>query len=337
MILFIGNILSAHGTNPTAIEDLIQTFTKKYEVKYASERKNQLFRLIEMVTVVFTNKKKCDVIIIDVFSTKAFIFAAGIIMIAKIYNIPYIPVFRGGNLGERYRQYPKVFHFLFNGADTIICPSVYLKNYFQEFPFNMQIIPNYIDLGRYKFKERSSIKPKLLWVRSIHSIYNPAMAISVLGAVLKRYPEAQLCMVGPTKDDSIKVVQNMITSLKVKSKVTITGQMSKVEWIALARNYDIFINTTNIDNNPVSLLEAMALGLPIVSTNAGGIPYLIENKITGLLVKPKDVDAMVDSIFNLLDGKINGQIIARNARDKVSEFDKMNIIKFWDGILYSKV
>ena len=182
----------------------------------------------------------------------------------------------------------------------------------------------------YSFKIRKEIKPKILWVRSIHNIYNPEMAINILEKIRKTYPGAKLCMVGPVKDNRVMGnLKKLISRLDLQNHVLFSGQLSKIEWTSLSKNYDIFINTTDYDNNPVTLLEAMALGLPIVSTNVGGVPYLIDDNVTGLLVEAKKSEQMVGKINELISGKIDGYQIARNAREAVSHYDKNEIIKQW--------
>jgi len=79
-------------------------------------------------------------------------------------------------------------------------------------------------------------------------------------------------MVGPDKDSSLGEAKDLAKQLGVAESVTFTGVLPKAQWHQLSEKFDIFINTTNIDNMPVSIIEAMALGLPIVSTNAGGLP-----------------------------------------------------------------
>lgn len=330
MILLIGNILSRHGLNPTAIEDLIETLTQKYEIKFASNKMNSLLRLLDMISLVIINRKKCNVIIVDVFGTKAIFFAICVILLAKMYKIPYIPVLRGGYLGKRYKKHPHIFNFLLSDARTIISPSEYLRESFQNNSFSITVIPNYIDLEKYRFKTRKKIKPHLLWVRSIHNIYNPSMAIHVLDKIRKIYPDGRLCMVGPVKDNRVmEQLKILISRLDLQDHVLFSGQLSKIEWTAISKDYDIFINTTDYDNNPVTLLEAMALGMPIVSTNVGGVPYLIDDNVTGLLVEAKKSEQMVGKINELISGKIDGYQIARNAREAVSHYDKNEIIKQW--------
>ena len=276
------------------------------------------------------HQKSCKLIIVDVFGTKAILFSISVILVAKIYKIPYIPVLRGGYLPERYRKYPPIFIFLFSNASKIICPSKYLKRCFDDKNYTIKVIPNYIDLKMYSFKIRKQIKPQILWVRSIHNIYNPLMAVHVLDGIKKKYPDARLCMVGPVKDNRVmEQLKILISRLDLQDHVLFSGQLSKIEWTALSKDYDIFINTTDYDNNPVTLLESMALGLPIVSTNVGGVPYLIDDKVTGLLVEAKKSEQMVEKINELISGKIDGYQIARNAREAVSYYDKNEIIKQW--------
>ena len=330
MILLIGNFLSSHGLNPTAIEDLATALSNRYEIKISSDKKNPFFRLLDMAMSVVNNRKRCQLIIVDVFSTYALTFSCLVIFLAKLFNIPYIPVLRGGYLPERYKKHPHIFNFLLSDARTIISPSEYLQESFQNNSFSITVVPNYIDLKKYSFKTRKKIKPHLLWVRSIHNIYNPLMAVHVLDGIKKKYPDARLCMVGPVKDNRVmEQLKILISRFELQDHVTFSGQLSKIEWVALSKNYDIFINTTDYDNNPVTLLEAMALGLPIVSTNVGGIPCLIDAAVTGLLVKVKDSDQMAEKINELISGKIDGYQIARNAREAVSHYDKNEIIKQW--------
>jgi len=334
MILLVGNFLSKHGLNPTAIEDLAIILSARYEIQSCSNKKQPFFRMTDMVMTIICNWKKYSLIIIDVFSTHAFIFSCVIISLAKLFKIPYFPVLRGGYLPGRHKKNPRIFNFLFSNARTIISPSNYLKDYFENNRISIKIIPNYIDLEKYCFKKRKKIRPHLLWVRSIDRIYNPLMAIYVLDKIRKLYPDARLCMVGPVKDKIImKKITKIICKLSLQDHVIFSGKLSKIEWAKLSEKYDIFINTTDYDNNPITLLEAKALGLPIISTNVGGVPYLITDGVSGLLVDQNDSDQMAEKINKLISGKINGEILTINSLKEVSKFDKKNIIEKWYQVI----
>ena len=120
---------------------------------------------------------------------------------------------------------------------------------------------------------------------------------------------------------------------ELKVPVTFTGKLPKADWIALAKDYNIFINTTNFDNMPLSVIEAMALGLPIISTNVGGIPYLITDGVDGLLVTKNDAHAMVQAIINTINDMEATQNRVNNARAKVEDFDWDTVKSKWESIL----
>ena len=161
------------------------------------------------------------------------------------------------------------------------------------------------------------------------------MAIKVLEELLKEYPEAELCMVGPDKDESYKECFNYAESNKLPVKFL--GKLTKQEWTGLSKEYDIFINTTNVDNTPVSIIEAMALGFPIISTNVGGIPYLLRDKETGLLVAPKDKSTMVDAISTLLKNPDLAENLSGNARLQAEKFDWKIVKNEWKKVFLGRL
>ena len=115
--------------------------------------------------------------------------------------------------------------------------------------------------------------------------------------------------------------------------IQFTGKLSKAEWIDLSESYDIFINTTNVDNTPVSLIEAMALGLPIVSTNVGGIPYLISHEENGLLVESNNVESMMEAVAKLLEDQKMAERLSIAGRRKSEEFDWKKVKLKWLDLL----
>ena len=151
----------------------------------------------------------------------------------------------------------------------------------------------------------------------------------------QQYPDAQLTMVGPDVDGSMEKCKLLSAELGVEQQITFTGKLSKEEWTKLAQEKDIFINTTNYDNLPVSVLEAMALGLPVVSTNVGGIPYIIKDKQNGVLVNPGEVSEMADAILQLIHNEELSTTISLNARKYAEQFDWSIIKVKWQKLFNS--
>jgi glycosyltransferase involved in cell wall biosynthesis len=157
------------------------------------------------------------------------------------------------------------------------------------------------------------------------------MAIDVFNLIKSNYSNATLCMVGPDKDGSLEITKKYAENLGLN--VIFTGGLPQKKWLELSNGYDVFINTTHIDNTPISVMEAMAMGLPIVSTNVGGIPYLLENEKDSLLVNDNDVQVMANSIIRTLENQSETFIRVQNARKKVESFDWNSVKKLWNNLL----
>lgn len=330
-VLYIGNNLK--GNNPTALLLLTNLLKKnKFKVDVYSSKKNKFSRLLEMCWGVI-KQSKVDYILIDTYSTFNFYYALVVSQLARIFSIPYIPILHGGNLPNRLNSHPWLSNLIFNYSYLNVAPSNYLKTEFEKNQYHTIFIPNGIELKNYAYKSREKVDPTLLWVRAFDAIYNPLMAIEVLAALKKTYPSASLCMVGPDKDGSLKQCKELAQTLNVQDAIEFTGLLLKTAWIEKATAFDIFINTTNIDNTPVSVIEAMALGLPVISTNVGGMPYLINNHVDGVLVACNDYVQMSKDIAELIENPKNTHLLAQNARKKVAEFDSEVVAEKWKKIL----
>ena len=332
-ILYLGNKLSKHGKTPTGIDFLTPKLRELgFNVIAVSDKKNKIFRLLHMWKSIIQHKRNVDMILIDTYSTLNFYYAFTSAILAKSLKIPYICILRGGDLPSRIRNHKKKSEKLFLNSKTNIALSYYLLEAFKQQGFqNVQYIPNPIPLKNYTFQKREVLVPRLLWVRSFAEIYNPSLAIEILAQLKKYFPQAELCMVGPEKDGSLESCRRLAQSKHLQVKFT--GKLSKEKWIALSSSYNIFINTTNFDNTPVSVIEAMALGLPVVSTNVGGLPYLIADQHDGVLVQKDNESLFVAAIEKIIDTPGFTKKITVNARKKVESFDWEVVKEKWDDVL----
>jgi glycosyltransferase involved in cell wall biosynthesis len=222
---------------------------------------------------------------------------------------------------------------IFKNSYINVSPSKYLYHEFSKSGYDTIYIPNAISMRLYPFTLRSAFTPKLLWVRAFDEIYNPKMAVEVLFELKKKYKNAALCMVGPDKDGSFQEVIDLAKTKNVADSIEFTGLLTKQEWIKKSKNYSFFINTTNFDNMPVSIIEAMALGLPVISTNVGGMPYLIEDSVTGKLVAKNNVLQMTNTIESIIENPSLGVEITKNAKQQVTHFDEAIVKKMWLNLL----
>lgn len=326
-ILYVGNKLSVHGKTPTGVETLGPKLeTLGVRVLTTSDKKKKWFRLADMLLTIVRTRSTADAVLIDTYSTQNFYYAFLCGMLCRLLHLPYYPVLHGGNLPNRLKNSPRMSKLLFINAKLNIAPSQYMHDFFVKKGFqNTVYIPNHIDLANYPFKERNSVAAKLIWVRSFKQIYHPEMAIEAAHLLVKKGYEVSLCMVGPAIDGTYRKCVELAQTLKVN--VRFSGRLSKPQWIALSQEYDILINTTHADNLPVSILEAMALGLPVVSTDVGGIPFLISHEKNGLLCSDSDSNEMTNQIVRLIENPTLTAQISRKARETAEEFA-------WDKVKY---
>ncbi|QTE23059.1 glycosyltransferase family 4 protein [Polaribacter cellanae] len=331
-ILYIGNNLGKQSKYKTTLETLSFLLREeKFSLKLSSDKKNKIVRLFDMIFTIFKNRRNTDYILIDTFSTTSFYFAFIVSQLSRFYRIKYLPILHGGNLPYRLDKSQRISKLLFNNSDKNIAPSNYLKSEFEKRGFKVVYIPNTIEIEKYTFTYRNFLKPNLLWVRSFKELYNPTLAIEVLLLLKSEFPLAKLCMVGPEIDDSFEQTKKMVSKYNLESSVKFTGTLPSKEWHKASESYDIFINTTNFDNTPISVMEAMALGLVIVSTNAGGMPYLITNNKNGILVEKGNSKQMAREIIKII--KSNKIILATKAREEVENFGWNNVKNKWLSIL----
>lgn len=332
-LLYIGNKLSEHGFTPTSIETLGPLLEEEgYVLAYASSERHQVLRFFDMVRVFLKSRRQIDFVLIDTYSTRNFWYAVVIGYLAKRSHIRYIPILRGGDLPNRLLRSTKTAQRLFGDAYVNIAPSNYLAEAFRAFGVsNLEYIPNTIILEKYPLHPKVYEVPHLLWVRSFAGIYNPRMAVDVLEHLRLRFPEATLTMIGPDKDGSLALTQAYATQKQLD--VVFTGRLSKSEWIAYSERCNVFINTTDFDNTPVSVMEAMALGFPVVSTNVGGVPFLLEDGVDAVLVHPNDSAAMSEAVVRLLEDAVYREKIRANALQKAQTWDWNSVKKLWKSVL----
>lgn len=332
-LLYIGNKLSGQGNTVTSIETLGSFLESEgVVIYYASSKRNKIVRMLDMLLKTVKYSRKVDFVLIDTYSTINFWYALIISQICRFLKVKYIPKLHGGNLPYRLEKSEFFSKLIFNNAYINIAPSKYLYDNFKKKGFeNLIYIPNTIELSNYPFEEKKYDFPSLLWVRSFSKIYNPLMALKVFELVKQKYPNATLTMVGPRKDESNE--EAIQYSEKNNLNVEFTGKLTKKEWIELSKKTNVFINTTHFDNTPISVIEAMALGLPVVSTNVGGIPYLITHNENGFLVEDSDVDGMASQILKICSNDIKMEEITNSARKLVSNFDWDKVKFLWFKLL----
>lgn len=334
-MLIVGNFLSAVGYTRQFCEDLAERLRAVgWSVVTTSHKPNRLARLVDMVVTTWRRRNEYEVAQVDVFSGPAFFWAEAVCWTLQRVGKLYILTLHGGNLPEFARRYPKRVSRLLNSAAAVTTPSRYLLEQMKTYRSDIHLIPNALDLSHYRFRLRQKAQPRLVWLRSFHSIYNPTLAPRMLAQLVSEFPNIHLTMVGPDKGDgSLQATQKVTEELGLNGHIAFPGGVPKASVPDWLDKSDIFINTTNVDNTPVSVLEAMACGLCVVSTNVGGIPYLLEHEKDALLVPPDDPKAMAEAVRRILIEPELARHLSHNAYEKVRQFDWSIIVSQWEKLL----
>jgi glycosyltransferase involved in cell wall biosynthesis len=321
-----------HGNTVTAIEILGKFLENDgYHIVYASSEKNKFLRFSEMIRKTLALRGQADYVLIDTYSTQNFWYAFAVSQLCRLLKMKYIPILHGGNLPDRLKRNPVLCRMVFKNAHANVAPSGYLQEAFEKAGFNVLRIPNPFDVTAFPVFERAHLGPKLLWVRAFSPIYNPQMALKVMEHLKTDFPDVTLCMVGPDKTHMVEKIKQLAQAKHLT--VIFPGRLPKEEWASLSKQYDIFINTAHTDNAPFSIIEAAALGMAIVSTNVGGIPHLLEQRKTAMLVGDDNHLAMANAIRELIGNSELQQNLIANSRRLAAESDWQSIRQKWSEIL----
>jgi glycosyltransferase involved in cell wall biosynthesis len=332
--LVIANFLSGRPGTRSAAEDLVVNLERLgCEFICASHFRPGWLRGLHMLWVAVTQSKKYDVAVVDLYSGKAFLWGEALSLLLPRLGRPFAFILRGGALPDYAKSRRKRVMACLRRASRVYAPSSYLLEHMRSYRSGMELLPNAIDLARYPFNLRRSPGPRLVWLRAFHNIYNPQLAPKVIQLLVSEFPEIQLAMYGPDKGDgSLQQTRATAASEKVSDRIIFAGPAPKSSVGSKLADSDIFINTTDVDNTPVSVIEAMACGLCIVSTNVGGLPFLLEHEKDALLVPPNDAAAMAAAVKRVLTEEGLAERLSRNARKKAAGLDWVEIMPLWHGL-----
>ncbi|HHX08675.1 MAG TPA: glycosyltransferase family 4 protein [Chloroflexi bacterium] len=334
-VLMIGNYLPQPKYNKNIWQFLAERLsTHGWRVITTSSKENQVVRLIDMLHTVWRYRQKYQLAQIDVFSGKAFFFAQVCSWLLKILRKPIILTLHGGGLAEFAQTNPRKVSSLFQRASVVVTPSPFLQHALSSFHPDIRHIPNPIDASAAIVRLRQNPRPILVWVRAFHQIYNPNLAVQSIALLAPDFPDLRLLMIGPDKGDgSLSQFIQEASTLSVDQNIELIGPLYHEDVLAWLDKADIFINTTNFDAAPRSVLEAMANGLCVVSTNVGGVPYIIEDGKDGLLVPPGEPELMAAEIRKILTDHQLAEMLSKNARSKAIQYDWSSILPQWLALL----
>lgn len=275
-----------------------------------------LARLLPYLWNLFVAFRRCDVVHLMANSGWAWhLFAAPALWIAMLCGRPVVVNYRGGEAEPFLRASARAVAWSMRRAARLVVPSGFLQGVFGRHGMQAEIIANIVDLERF----RPTARPRrpgqhLVITRNLEPIYGIDTALRAL-ALLKSqgFPDVTLSVagVGP----SLEGLRALAAELGVGEAVRFLGRLDRDQVVSLYHDADIAVNPSLVDNMPNSVLEALACGLPVVSTDVGGVPHVVQHESTALLVPPNDAQAMMQAIARVLhDDALREQLRAGGLR-----------------------
>jgi glycosyltransferase involved in cell wall biosynthesis len=238
------------------------------------------------------------------------------ILIARLYGKPVILNYRSGEARDHLARAGRVVFGLLRMCVRIVVPSAYLVGVFAEFALEAEAIANVVDSTELRARERCNAQPRLIVPRTLEAHYDVSCAIRAFHLVKQRCPDATLTILGEGSEEA--KLRDLADELQLRD-IYFAGRIARSEIGQCYDQHDILLNTSCVDNMPVSLLEGFAAGLPIVTTDAGGIPFLVRDRDNGHLVPVGDYRALAERVLELVEGpgemkRFSGASLAESRR-----------------------
>jgi glycosyltransferase involved in cell wall biosynthesis len=260
-----------------------------------------LFRLIPYKLALWRAAGRADVMHVMANSGWSwYLFAVPAIYIARLRGTPVLINYRGGGAEAFFAKASGFALHSLRQADGLIVPSGFLRQVFGKFGADAKVIPNIIDLTRFKPRQGKHGRPDphVIVTRNLEPLYDIPTALRAFARVHQTLPQARLTVAG--SGPQLANLQQLANELGIAAAVNFCGRIDNDQMNALYASADLMLNPSTVDNMPISILEAFASAVPVVSTDVGGVPFVAEHQRTALLVPARDPQAMAAAMLEIL-------------------------------------
>jgi glycosyltransferase involved in cell wall biosynthesis len=262
------------------------------------------------------------------------LLATPAVWLLTLRGVPVVLNYRGGQAAEFFQQRWRIVAVTLRRCTTVVVPSPFLQSVFSRYGVHAEIVPNFVSTAKVApSRELETERPRLLVTRHLEPIYDVGTVLRAFAGVTERFPNAVLTVAGdgPQRAE----LESLARDLGVATAVRFTGNVSNDEALRLLGESDVMLNASRVDNMPIALIEAMAHGVPIVSTNAGGIPYVVSHEETGLLVEVGEHAALAAAVIQILQDPALARRLRASALLRAAEFQWPAVRARW-GAVYER-
>ncbi len=293
----LGELLTSAGASVTVVQ-VNSPYRPAWVARIPVLR--SVFRLLPYLGALWRATGRSDVFHIMANSGWSWhLFAAPAIWIAHFRGVAAVVNYRGGEAAEFLDRSGGLVRFTMRRTRALLVPSGFLRAVFSRFGMHAEIVPNIIDLARFYPRELGrGGAPHLLVARNLEPLYDNETAIRAFKAVREAFPDARLTIAGSGPEETR--LRRFVADQGLGGAVSFAGRLERDAMARLYRSADILLNPSLADNMPNSLLEAWSSGVPVVTTDVGGIPHLAQDGVTASMVQPGDAAAMARACIDLL-------------------------------------
>jgi len=270
--------------------------------------------------------RRADVVHVFSASYASFLLAPlPAVLTAKLLGRPVVLNYRSGEAPDHLAR-SAVARATLTWVEENAVPSRFLRDVFARYAIDAVVVPNIVDLGRFAFRRREPLRPHVLSTRNFEPLYDVATTLRAFRLVQDEYPEATLTLVGGGSEETR--LRQLADALAL-NHVRFTGRVAPEEIWRTYADADIYLQTPDIDNMPSSVLEAFASGLPVVSTNAGGVPAILTDGVHGLTVPRGDYRGAAARVLRLLGDPALVRNLTAAARESCEQYRWSAVREQW--------
>lgn len=272
--------------------------------------------------------------VIHVFSASYFSFVLAptpAILVGKLYRRKVLLNYHSGEAEDHLCRWRRTAIPTIRLVDSVVVPSEYLVRVFASHGLKASAIYNLIDTSKFRFRERAPLRPLFLSNRNLESHYGVDRVLRAFALIQEKIPEASLIIAGDGSQS--RALKQLAEELQLRNEKFI-GQIAPFAIDDVYDATDIFLNGSEIDNQPLSILEAFSCGLPVVTTDAGGIPDIVEDGKTGMVVARGDYTALANRAITLLNDPALTKQIVEQARQECLKYSWEAVRDAWMGVYH---
>ena len=248
------------------------------------------------------------------------------IVAARRWGKPILLNYHSGEADDHLANWGSLVHPWLKMVDKIVVPSLFLQKVFARHGYQAEVIHNVIDTVQFRYRERLPLLPEFLSVRNFEPHYGIEYTLTAFAMIQTVFPAASLTIAGQGPQEP--ELKHLAQALGVRN-VRFIGPVEPASMPDLYDSHSVFLNASFVDNQPLSVLEAMASGMPVVTTPIGDIPNMVQDGESGTLVPAGDPSAMAKAATLLLEQPERAVLMAKRAQESLMQYDWSNVGPAW--------